>query len=122
MGKKEIVLAFLFSVIVFLVCVRSVFFDVDAEQQKVVDFIFGKADLKEGFSKAEVEHLVEVKSIVFIGKIFLWVLLVLFCVGLLFVEDRKAILFYGGIFGAIFLLVIFDNNIFAIRFWNNNRL
>ncbi len=108
---KVALLGFVFSLIVFLLCIRSVFFETENEKQKqVVGFLFGKSSYSAlaglNFSKAEVEHLLEVKGFVFIGRILLFCLLAFFF-GFLIVDiaNRKERLFlYGGISGAFILL------------------
>ena len=104
---KIVLLGFVFSLIVFLLCIKSAFFEVENEKQRqVIDFLFGKDDRGLNFSKAEIEHLIEVKGFVFIGRILLFCLLASF-LGFLIVgiANRKEQLFlYGGIFGAVILL------------------
>ncbi|RLE40624.1 hypothetical protein DRZ77_01730 [Candidatus Woesearchaeota archaeon] len=104
---KIVLLGFVFSLIVFLLCIKSAFFEVENEKQRqVIDFLFGKDDHGLNFSKSEIEHLIEVKGFVFIGRILLFCLLASF-LGFLIVgiANRKEQLFlYGGIFGAVILL------------------
>jgi len=104
---KVVMLGFILSLIAFLLCIRSVFFETENEEQKqIVDFLFGKSDYGLSFSKAEIEHLIEVKGFVFVGRILLFCLLASF-LGFLIVgiANRKEQLFlYGGIFGAVILL------------------
>ncbi|MBW2979667.1 hypothetical protein KY307_03395, partial [Candidatus Woesearchaeota archaeon] len=70
---KIVLLGFVFSLIVFLLCIKSAFFEVENEKQRqVIDFLFGKDDHGLNFSKSEIEHLIEVKGFVFIGRILLF--------------------------------------------------
>ena len=104
---KVMLLGFILSLIAFLLCIRSAFFEVENEKQRqIIDFLFGKNDRGLNFSKAEIEHLIEVKGFVFIGRILLFCLLASFLGFLIVViADRKEQLFlYGGIFGAVILL------------------
>ena len=108
--EKKVVLGALLSFVVFLLCFRSAFFDVENEAQKrVIDSLFafggGKDLSKMGFSDVEVEHLVEVKKWVSVGRLFLLASLSVFCFGIAFVDVRK-VFFYSGVFGlCVFVLL-----------------